>query len=54
MTQSAKLDLIASEPAAFYLYKKGDLGTKIDKLASDKIKLANLIFKVSMDANQGR
>ena len=54
VTQSAKLDLIASEPTAYYLYKKGDLSTKIDKLATDKIKLANLIFKVSMDATEGR
>ena len=47
-----KLDKIAGEPIAYYLYKRRDLEAKIDKLETGQLRLARLIFQVASSARQ--
>ena len=47
-----KLDKIAGEPIAFYLYKRRDFKEKIDKLEIGQLRLARLIFQVATSARK--
>ena len=52
VTMGQKLDKISGEPAAFQLYKRRDLESKIDKLAIGQLRLAKLIFSVAQQARK--
>ena len=52
VSMSQKLDKISGEPAAFQLYKRRDLESKIDKLAIGQLRLARLIFSVAQQARK--
>jgi len=49
-----KVSKIASEPTAYYLFKRRDLETKIDKLAIQQLRMAKIIHNVTVQARKDR
>ena len=46
-TMAKKVERVAAEPAAYFIYKRRDLEAKVDKFDANQIQMANAVYALA-------